>query len=145
MPEDLIYFENFVLDRGAFELRRGDKAVRLQRIPLQLLCLLVERRGQLVPREEILERVWEKGVFVDFESSINTAMRKLRRALSDDPETPRFIATVPARGYRFIAEIRGSKPAAAPPAQPRPAGTMVGRDRELAAMLRGLDDADAGR
>ena len=68
-----------------------------------------ERRGQLVTREEILERVWGKGVFVDGETSINTAVRKLRRALNDNPEAPRFVATVPAKGYRFVAEIRRSK------------------------------------
>jgi DNA-binding winged helix-turn-helix (wHTH) protein len=72
-PENLLEFEDFVLDRGAYELRRGKAVVPLLRIPLELLCLLVERRGQLVTREEILERVWGKGVFVDSENSINTA------------------------------------------------------------------------
>src|SRR5216683_8301957 len=110
MPEDLFHFEDFVLNRSAYELRRGDVVVPLQRIPLELLCLLVERRGELVTREEILERVWGKGVFVDGETSINTAVRKLRRALADDPHAPRFVATVPARGYRFVAEIRSPKP-----------------------------------
>ena len=109
MPEDLFQFEDFVLNRGAYELRRGDVVVPLQRIPLELLCLLVERRGELVTREEILDRVWGKGVFVDSETSINTAVRKLRRALSDNPEVPRFVATVPTRGYRFVAEIRAPK------------------------------------
>ena len=98
MPEDLFQFEDFVLNRGAYELRRGGVVVPLQRIPLELLCLLVERRGQLVTREEILERVWGKGVFLDSENSINTAVRKVRRALSDDPDAPRFVATVPAKG-----------------------------------------------
>ena len=65
MPEDLLEFDDFVLDRGAYELRRGKAVIPLQRIPLELLCLLVERRGQLVTRGEILERVWGKGVFVD--------------------------------------------------------------------------------
>src|ERR1700720_374424 len=105
MPEDLLQFEDFVLDRGAYELRRGDMVVRLQRIPLELLCLLVERRGQLVTREEILERVLGKGVFVDSENSINTAVRKVRKALCDNPDTPRFVATLPGRGYRFFAEV----------------------------------------
>src|SRR5579862_4499922 len=109
MSEDLFHFEDFALNRGACELRRGDVVVPLQRIPLELLCLLVERRGQLVTREEILERVWGKGVFVDIENSINTAIRKIRRALSDDSDTPRFVVTVPTRGYRFVAEIRAPK------------------------------------
>ncbi len=109
MPEDHLQFEDFVLNRGAYELRRGGVVVPLQRIPMELLCLLVERPGELVTREEILDRVWGKGVFVDSETSINTAVRKLRRALSDNPEVPRFVATVPTRGYRFVAEIRAPK------------------------------------
>src|SRR5450759_5338754 len=109
MPADLFQFEDFVLDRDAYELRRGGVVVTLQRIPFELLCLLAERHGQLVTREEILERVWGKGVFVDSENSINTAVRKVRRALSDNPEAPRFVATVPARGYRFVAQIRAPK------------------------------------
>src|ERR1700675_3377138 len=109
MFEDLFQFEDFVLDRGAYELRRGGEVVPLQRIPLELLILLLERHGQLVTREEILERVWGKGVFVDIENSINTAIRKVRRAFNDDPDAPRFVATVPARGYRFVAELRAPK------------------------------------
>jgi DNA-binding winged helix-turn-helix (wHTH) protein len=145
MPEDLFQFEDFVLDRGAYELRRGKAVVPLQRIPLELLCLLVERRGQLVTREEILERVWGKGVFVDSENSINTAIRKVRRALSDDPEAPRFVVTVPARGYRFVAEIRAPKTSRAEQFRARPPRGMVGRERELAALLSGLDDAASRR
>src|SRR3984957_15742973 len=145
MPEDLFEFDDFVLDRGAYELRRGKAVVPLQRIPLKLLCLLVERRGQLVTREEILERVWGKGVFVDGENSINTAVRKVRRALSDDPEAPRFVVTVPARGYRFVAEIRTPKITSAEPFRTGPPRAMVGRERELAPLLSGLDDAASRR
>ena len=140
MPEDLVQFEDFVLNRGAYELRRGDVVVPLQRIPLELLCLLIERRGQLVSREEILERVWGKGVFVDIENSINTAVRKVRRALSDDPDAPRFVVTVPARGYRFIAELRGPKTTRDEQFHARQPGVMVGRERELASLLSGLDE-----
>jgi DNA-binding winged helix-turn-helix (wHTH) protein len=145
MPEDLFQFEDFVLNRGACELRRGDVVVPLQRIPLELLCLLVERRGLLVTREEILERVWGKGVFVDSENSINTAIRKVRQALRDNPDAPRFVATVPARGYRFIAEIRAPKTSRAEQFRARPPSTMVGRERELASLLSGLDDAASRR
>src|ERR1700730_2725231 len=145
MSEDLLQFEDFVLNRGACDLRRGDAVIPLQRIPLELLCLLVERRGQLVTREEILERVWGKGVFVDSENSINTAVRKVRRALSDDPEAPRFVVTVPARGYRFVAEIRTSKITNDEPFRTGPRRAMVGRERELAALLSGLDDAASRR
>ena len=145
MPENLYHFEDFVLDRGAYELRRDGVPVALQRIPLELLCLLIDRRGNLVTREEIIERVWGKGVFVDSETSINTAVRKLRRALKDDPEAPRFVVTVPARGYRFVAEIRRSKNNGTEQVRARPAGVMVGRERELASMLGGLEDAASGR
>ncbi len=119
--------------------------VKLERIPLELLFLLVNRRGQIVTREEILERVWGKGVFVDSENSINTAVRKVRRALSDDPEAPRFVVTVPARGYRFVAEIRAPKTSRAAQIRARPPRGMVGRERELAALLSVLDDAASRR
>jgi DNA-binding winged helix-turn-helix (wHTH) protein/tetratricopeptide (TPR) repeat protein len=144
MPETLFHFEDFVLDRGAYELRRGGEPVALQRIPLELLCLLIERRGNLVTREEIIERVWGKGVFVDSETSINTAVRKLRRALKDDPDAPRFVATVPARGYRFVAEIRGAKTNGAEQVRARPPRVMVGREHELASIMNGLDEAASG-
>ena len=136
MPEDLFQFEDFVLNRGAYELRRGDVVVPLQRIPLELLCLLVERRGQLVTREEILERVWGKGVFVDSENSINTAIRKVRQALRDNPVAPRFVVTVPARGYRFVARVTMAAANGTPvrvPSMPEvPAPIVVGREAELA-------------
>src|SRR5215469_17541751 len=105
MSSDFFKFEGFELNLGTCELRLDGKVVPLQRIPFELLGLLVERRGKIVTREEIVERVWGKGVFVDIEASINTAVRKLRRALNDDPERPRLVATVPGRGYRFVAEI----------------------------------------
>jgi DNA-binding winged helix-turn-helix (wHTH) protein len=148
MPEDLVQFEDFVLNRGAYELRRGDVLVPLQRIPLDLLCLLVERHGKLVKREEILERVWGKGVFVDSETSINTAIRKVRRALDDNPHTPRFVLTVPAKGYRFVAAVRETNHQPWQRAEKTGRSTqysMVGRERELALLRSGLDDAGASR
>jgi pimeloyl-ACP methyl ester carboxylesterase/DNA-binding winged helix-turn-helix (wHTH) protein len=99
-------FADFELDRNLYELRCKGRPLKLERIPLDLLFLLVERRDHLVVREEILERIWGKGVFLDADSAINSAVRKIRRALHDDPDTPQFIATVPTKGYRFVAEIR---------------------------------------
>jgi DNA-binding winged helix-turn-helix (wHTH) protein len=101
-------FEDFELDPSAYRLRRKGRAVHLEPIPFRLLCLLAERHGQLVTREEILERIWGKGIFIDGESSINAAVRKIRRALNDDRETPRFVVTVPSRGYRFEALLRAA-------------------------------------
>jgi predicted ATPase/DNA-binding winged helix-turn-helix (wHTH) protein len=98
-------FADFELDRGAYALRRGGLALSIERIPLDLLFLLLERRGDLVTRAEILDRVWGKGVFVHAENAVNTAVRKLRRALNDDSSKPRFVATVPTKGYRFIGAV----------------------------------------
>lgn len=103
MPRETIRFGDYELDPDAWELRRGGKAVKLERIPLQLLLLLAENRDRLVTREEILLAIWGKDVFVDADNSINTAIRKARQALKEDPENPRFIRTVPGKGYRFTA------------------------------------------
>lgn len=105
MAKELIRFEDFELDRGAFELRRDGRAVRLERIPLELLFFLAERPGLLVGREEIVERIWGKDVFVDSDNGINTAVRKIRQALGDNPEQPRIVQTVPGKGYRFAAKV----------------------------------------
>src|SRR5438132_3402248 len=97
--------DNLELDRGAYELRRSGKALRLSRIPMELLLLLVERRGELVTRNEIALRIWGKDVFLDTDNSINAAVRKLRQVLDDDPEQPRFVHTVTGMGYRFVASV----------------------------------------
>jgi DNA-binding winged helix-turn-helix (wHTH) protein/tetratricopeptide (TPR) repeat protein len=111
MPAGLFRFDEFELDRSAYELRRCGQSVRVERIPYELLSLLVERRGQLVTREEIIERIWGKDVFHDTEHGINTAVRKIRQALRDDSEAPRFVLTVPAKGYRFVATVENLEPA----------------------------------
>jgi len=122
MAKEIIRFGEFELDPGAFELRRGGSLVRLERIPLELLILLTEKRGQLVTREQILERIWGKGVFVDADNSINTAVRKIRVALQDNSESPRFVFTVPAKGYRIVEGRR--------PRHPHPERSQ-GRVREI--------------
>lgn len=91
---------------------------------MELLQLLAESDGRLVTREEIEERLWGKDVFVDAEHGINTAIRKIRQVLDDDPEAPRFVLTVPRKGYRFIAEVRRDEAGPediAEPAQESPA------------------------
>ncbi len=98
-------FRDFVLDVVAYELRRTGHPVRLERQPMDLLILLVARRGQLVSRSEIVDALWGKDVFVDVENGVNTAIRKLRQALRDSPDAPTFIETVPGKGYRFIAIV----------------------------------------
>lgn len=117
MPVELYRFGPFELDRGAYQLRCDGRDVPLERIPLDVLFLLVERCGRLVLREEILEHVWGKDVFVDVDTSINTAVRKIRQALKDNPDSPVFLATVPSKGYRFVApvdKVGPAPPSAAP-------------------------------
>ena len=109
MSVETIHFEDFELDRRAHELRCGGSIVHLERIPFELLNLLVERRGELVTRKEILEQIWGKDVFVDGDNGINTAVHKVRLALKEDPENPRFLRTVPGKGYRFAAEPLAEK------------------------------------
>jgi TolB-like protein/DNA-binding winged helix-turn-helix (wHTH) protein len=103
VPSGVARFAEFELDAGRYELRRGDRVLKLEGIPMQLLTLLVEGNGQLVTRDQIIERIWGKGVFLDTEHGINTAIRKIRLALGDNPEQPRFVQTVTGKGYRFIA------------------------------------------
>jgi DNA-binding winged helix-turn-helix (wHTH) protein len=143
LPTQVLRFEDFELDRGAYQLRRSGTAVHLERIPLDLLFFLAERRDQLVTREEIIERIWGKGVFLDAANSINAAVRKIRRALGDDADAPRFIATVPAKGYRFIAATQDES-AAAMQIRPPPM-SLVGREREVAELRTALNNARAGK
>ena len=85
--------------------------MKLERIPVQVLLLLIEEHGKVVTREAIAEHIWGKGVFVDVDNGINTAIRKIRQVLNDDPQNPRFVETIPGVGYRFIAllETAGSQ------------------------------------
>lgn len=122
-------FAEFELDSAGGELRRNGRPVKLERIPMQLLCLLIARRGEVVTRDQIIEHLWGKSVFLDTDNGINTAVRKVRIALNDDSDHPRFISTLPGRGYRFVAEFPNTSedpwvnPAAANPT-PRPASSL---------------------
>jgi DNA-binding winged helix-turn-helix (wHTH) protein/tetratricopeptide (TPR) repeat protein len=93
------------LDPVGYELRRSGCALKIERIPMEILFLLVQQRGQLVSREQIVEKVWGNSVFLDTDNSINGAIRKIRQVLKDDPEQPRFVQTVTGKGYRFIAPV----------------------------------------
>ncbi len=106
MPEKKVWFAEFELDFGRFQLCRGGSPVRVEGLPLQLLMYLVEHHRQLVTREQIASELWGKDVFVDIEQGINTAVRKVRIALEDDSAQPRYLQTVVGRGYRFVPEIR---------------------------------------
>jgi serine/threonine-protein kinase len=98
----LIRFAEFRLDTRAGELRNGDLVLQLPQQPLQILYLLLEHPGELVSREELCTKLWPDGTHLDFEDGLNHALRRLREALDDSPQNPRFIETIPRRGYRFI-------------------------------------------
>ena len=102
----VVQFGPFELDRSAGELRKQGTRIRLQPKPMQILCALVERPGRIVTREELKGRLWPDDTFVDFESGLNTAMNRLRIALGDSAEQPRYIETEARNGYRFIAPTR---------------------------------------
>src|SRR5246127_5648526 len=97
--------KEYELDLRPRRLRRGSRVLKLERIPLEILVLLLEHKDEIVTRDEIVSRVWGKGVFLDTGNSIRGAIRKLRQALKDDAENPRFIQTVTGQGYRFIAPV----------------------------------------
>src|SRR5579884_1007502 len=108
---------NRVLQFGAFELRtdsgelrKHGVRVRLQSQPLQMLLALLEHPGEVVTREQMRNRLWPADTFVDFESGLNTAANRLRMALGDSAELPRFIETLPRIGYRFIAPVQQVRP-----------------------------------
>jgi TolB-like protein/Flp pilus assembly protein TadD len=101
----MLKFGAFELDAAAYELRVRGRAVRLERLPMELLLLLVDRRGHLVSREEIAGRLWGKDVFLDIDTAVNTAVRKLRQALKDSPDRSEYVQTVVGKGYRFVAPV----------------------------------------
>jgi Tol biopolymer transport system component/DNA-binding winged helix-turn-helix (wHTH) protein len=93
------------LDVGRYELRRSGHILKLEKIPMELLILLVSRKGELVSREQIIAKLWGHDVFIETEHGINTAVKKVRQTLGDDPENSRFVQTVVGKGYRFIATV----------------------------------------
>jgi len=132
-------FGLFELDLEARELRKSGLRIKLQDQPFQILAMLLERPGEIVTREELQKRLWPEDTFVDFDLSLNSAVKKLRQALGDDSENPRFIETLYRRGYRFIGPVNGtSLPSAptrgsaeAPPAPPvseRPSPSVPARN-----------------
>jgi TolB-like protein/DNA-binding winged helix-turn-helix (wHTH) protein/Flp pilus assembly protein TadD len=127
--------EGYELDLRPRRLRRGSHVLKLERIPFEILLLLLEHRDEIVTRDQIVSRVWGQGVFLDTDNSIRGAIRKLRLVLKDDAETPRFIQTVTGQGYRFIALVitpKASSAASEPVASVGPAS-----DRNFVSELDG--------
>ncbi len=101
----VVRFGSFELALGSRELRKQGLRIKLQDQPLAVLCLLLEHPGEVVPREEIRQKVWAADTFVDFDVGVNNAVKKLRQALGDSADAPRYIETIPRRGYRFLAPV----------------------------------------
>jgi DNA-binding winged helix-turn-helix (wHTH) protein len=114
-------FENFEVDLRSGELRKAGVKLKFGGQPFQVLSILLERPGDLVTREELQERLWPD-TFVDVEHNLNTAINKIREALSDSAESPRFVETLPRRGYRFIGDLEA-------PVQPTVPGVAAEPDR----------------
>jgi DNA-binding winged helix-turn-helix (wHTH) protein len=130
----IIRFGKFELDARSGELRSRGLRIRLQEQPLQVLLMLLEHPGEVVSRQQIRQRLWPDGTFVDFEHSINAAIKRLRDALGESVTRQRYLQTLPRRGYRFVGEI-GRTPVRI---------QAVGRAKERAQLLAGLASASAG-
>ncbi len=105
VEQPIRFGEGYEVDLRPRRLRRGSHVLKLERIPFEILLLLLEHRDEIVTRDQIVSRVWGQGVFLDTDNSIRGAIRKLRQVLKDDAETPRFIQTVTGQGYRFVALV----------------------------------------
>ena len=114
----MVRFHTFEVHLRAGELYRAGHKIRLQDQPFRVLAMLLEHPGEVVAREDLQKRLWPADTFVDFDHSLNTAIKKLRLALCDDRENPRFIETLPKRGYRFIGAV--NQPAKPPSPAPQP-------------------------
>ena len=114
--DSLVRFGAFELDLRTGDLRKAGVRIHLPEQPLQVLKTLLSRPGELVTRDELRQRLWSAETFVDFEHGLNAAVRRLRDALGDAADLPRFVETLPRRGYRFIAPVTSPAAVATPPA-----------------------------
>src|SRR5271154_5724268 len=131
VEQPIRFGEGYEVDLRPRRLRRGSHVLKLERIPFEILLLLLDHRDEIVTRDEIVSRVWGKGVFLDTDNSIRGAIRKLRQALKDDAECPRFIQTVTGQGYRFIAPVAPVEEEN-PAEKPRPeASTVLTSEQDL--------------
>src|SRR5262245_11215654 len=112
-PSRHVRFGDFELDLRTRELRKGRRRLKVPEQSIQILEVLLEQPGDLVSREQLRARLWPSDTFVDFEHGMNAAVRRLRAALNDSAEAPRFIETLPRRGYRFIGSVRLELPSTA--------------------------------
>jgi DNA-binding winged helix-turn-helix (wHTH) protein len=134
---NLVRFDVYEVDLRAQELYKAGRKIKLQVQPFQVLAMLLERPCEVVTRDELQKRLWPADTFVDFDHSLNTAIKKLRQALGDDKKKPRFVETLPKRGYRFLGTVK--QPAvplgATAPTKAAATSSWVGR----VAKMRGED------
>jgi len=140
-------FDVFEVDLSAGELHKAGRKIKLQILPFQALAMLLERPGEVVTRKEFEKRLWPGDTFVDFDHSLNTAIKKVRLALGDDNKKPRFVETLPKRGYRFIGHLEQQAPpvSAKTPAPASGVGrlTRLRADGNLSFVLVSVDEAAA--
>jgi Tol biopolymer transport system component/DNA-binding winged helix-turn-helix (wHTH) protein len=129
-------FGPFELDTQCGQLRKHGVGLKLQGQPIQVLEILLQKPGQLVTREEIRQRLWTSDTFVDFDHSLNTAVKKLRQTLGDEADTPHYIETLPKRGYRFIGEVVHEEPKEES-VEPRPVAVVAPERIELPQSVKG--------
>jgi DNA-binding winged helix-turn-helix (wHTH) protein/Tol biopolymer transport system component len=134
---EVVRFGVYEVDPRAGELRRNGVKVKIQEQPYQVLALLLERPGEVVTREELKRRLWPADTFVDFDHSLNAAIKRLRDALRDSADNPRFVETLARRGYRFLAPVAGSLPSplSLAPQLPQIASRRRNRARWIAAII----------
>jgi DNA-binding winged helix-turn-helix (wHTH) protein len=143
----VVRFDLFEVDLRAGELYKAGHKIRLQIQPFHALALLLERPGEVVTRQEFEKKLWPGDTFVDFDHSLNTAIKKLRQALGDDKKKPRFVETLPKRGYRFIGNLKHTAPQL--PAKAPAAASGVGQlarlctDGKLSFVLVSVDEGTA--
>jgi TolB-like protein/DNA-binding winged helix-turn-helix (wHTH) protein/Tfp pilus assembly protein PilF len=133
LPATSLRFGAYEFDLRSGELRKHGIRIKLQEQPCQILAILLEHRGEMVTREQLQRRLWPSDTFVDFDHSLNTAVMRLREALSDSSENPRFIETLPRRGYRFVAPVEEKTASTneASPAQPMEFGVSQTTDSKI--------------
>jgi len=137
-------FGVFELDVEAGEVRREGRRVKLQPQPFKLLVFLTDRPGRLISREEIRTELWPEGTFVDFDQSVNFAIKQIRDALGDPADRPAYVETVPRKGYRFITPVETAASAAGPAApEPPVPGTTVRLQKAMWANIAELRMAEA--
>jgi DNA-binding winged helix-turn-helix (wHTH) protein len=144
IPPRIRRFGPFELDLDAAELRRDGRRIKVQPQPFRLLVLLTNRPGMLISREEIRTELWPEGTFVDFDQSVNFAVKQIRDAMGDSATRPLYLETVPRQGYRFVAPVESGAPPA--PARSEPTtGTTIRLQKAIWANIAELRIAEQRR